>query len=49
VGITVDSVQVEGDRATVRATRQDVIDGRPTKAVAQTFQLVRVGSTWQIQ
>ena len=49
VGITVDSVQVEGDRATVRATRQDVIDGRPTKAVAQTFQLVRVGATWQIQ
>jgi hypothetical protein len=49
VGITVDSVQVEGDRATVRATRQDVIDGRPTKAVAQTFQLVRVGAIWQIQ
>jgi len=49
VGITVDSVQVEGDRATVRATRQDVIDGRPTKAVAQTFQLLRVGATWQIQ
>jgi hypothetical protein len=49
VGITVDSVQVEGDRATVRATRQDVIDGRPTKSVAQTFQLVRVGATWQIQ
>ena len=49
VGITVDSVQIEGDRATVRATRQDVIDGRPTKAVSQTFQLVRVGATWQIQ
>jgi len=49
VGITVDSVQVEGDRATARATRQDVIDGRLTKAVAQTFQLVRVGATWQIR
>ena len=49
VGITVDSVQVEGDRATVRATRQDVIDGRPTKAVSQTFRLVRVGATWRIQ
>jgi len=33
----------------VRATRQDVIDGRPTKAVTQTFQLARVGATWQIQ
>ena len=51
VGITVDSVQVspDGDRATVRATRQDVFDGRPTKAVSQTFQLVRVGGAWQIQ
>jgi predicted Ser/Thr protein kinase/tetratricopeptide (TPR) repeat protein len=49
VGITVDSVEVDGDRATVRATRQDVIDGRPTRAVTQTFRLVRVGSTWQIR
>jgi hypothetical protein len=49
VGLTVESVRVQGDRATVRATRQDVIDGRPTKAVPQTFQLVRVGATWQIQ
>jgi predicted Ser/Thr protein kinase/tetratricopeptide (TPR) repeat protein len=49
VGITVDSVQLEGDRATVRATRQDVIEGRATKAVSQTFQLVRSGSAWQIQ
>jgi hypothetical protein len=51
VGITVDSVQLspDGDRATVRATRQDVFDGRPTKAVSQTFQLVRVGAAWQIQ
>jgi hypothetical protein len=49
VGITVDSVEIEGDRATVRATRQDVIEGRPTKAVTQTFRLVRVGPTWQIR
>jgi predicted Ser/Thr protein kinase/tetratricopeptide (TPR) repeat protein len=49
VGITVDSVRIEGDRATVHTTRQDVIDGRPTKAVSQTFQLVRVGATWRIQ
>jgi hypothetical protein len=49
VGITVDSVQVDGDRATVRATRQDVIDGRPTKAVAQVFRLVRAGANWRIE
>jgi len=49
VGITVDSVRIEGDRAMVQTTRQDVIDGRPTKAVSQTFQLVRVGATWRIQ
>jgi hypothetical protein len=49
VGITVDSVEINGDRATVRATRQDVIDGRPTKAVSQNFRLVRVGTSWHIQ
>jgi hypothetical protein len=49
VGITVESVEIDGDRATVRATRQDVIDGRTTKAVIQTFRLARVGSTWQIR
>jgi tetratricopeptide (TPR) repeat protein len=48
VGITIDSLRVEGDRAVVQATRQDVIDGRPTKAVSQTFQLARIGSAWQI-
>jgi hypothetical protein len=45
----VDSVRVDGDRATVRATRQDVIDGRTTKAVAQVFRLVRVGASWRIE
>jgi tetratricopeptide (TPR) repeat protein len=49
VGLTVEAVEIDGDKATVRATRQDVIDGRPTKAVTQTFRLVRVGPTWQIR
>jgi len=49
VGITIESLEIDGDRATVRATRQDVIDGRPTKAVVQTFKLARVGTAWQIQ
>ena len=39
-----------GDRATVRATRQDVIDGRPTKAVRADLPARRASArTWQIQ
>ncbi len=49
VGITVDSIQVEGDRATVRVTRQDVVNGRPMKPAPQTFRLGRSGGTWLIQ
>jgi tetratricopeptide (TPR) repeat protein len=48
-GITVEDVRLEGDRATVRVMRHDVLDGRPMKAVPQTFRLARVGSSWQIQ
>jgi hypothetical protein len=48
-GITVEDVRFEGDRATVRVMRRDVLDGRPMKAVPQTFRLARVGSNWQIQ
>jgi CO/xanthine dehydrogenase Mo-binding subunit len=48
-GITVEEVRVEGDRATVRVTRHDVLDGRPMKAVPQTFRLARSGGSWQIQ
>ena len=49
VGITVDSVEIDGDRATVRVTRQDVVNGRPMKPAAQTFRLARSGSSWLIQ
>jgi tetratricopeptide (TPR) repeat protein len=49
VGITPESVEVEGDRATVRVTRQDVINGRQTRAVSQTFHFVRSGGGWLIQ
>ena len=49
VGIAVESVQVEGDRATVRVTRQDVVNGRPMKPAAQTFRLARSGGRWLIQ
>jgi hypothetical protein len=49
VGISPESVDVEGDRAVVRVTRQDVINGRQTKAVSQSFHLVRSGGAWLIQ
>jgi tetratricopeptide (TPR) repeat protein len=49
VGITVESVQVDGDRATVRVTRQDVVNGRPMKPATQTFRLARTGGGWLIQ
>jgi len=49
VGITFESIDVEGDRATVRASRQDMINGRPTRVYPQTFRLARSGGTWQIQ
>jgi tetratricopeptide (TPR) repeat protein len=49
VGITVEAVQIEGDRATVKVTRQDVVNGRAMKPAPQTFRLVRSGGTWLIQ
>jgi eukaryotic-like serine/threonine-protein kinase len=49
VGITVDSVQIEGDRATVKVTRQDVVNGRPMRPAPQTFRLARSGGAWLIQ
>jgi tetratricopeptide (TPR) repeat protein len=49
VGITVESVQLDGERATVRVSRQDMINGRPMRAMTQTFRLARAGSAWQIQ
>ena len=48
VGIAVDSVLVEGDRATVRVHRQDTISGRKMAATQQTFRLARSGGVWQI-
>ena len=49
VGIAVESVQIDGDRATVRVTRQDVVNGRPMKPAPQTFRLTRAGGSWLIQ
>ena len=49
VGMAVDSIQIEGDRATVQVTRQDVVNGRPMKAYAWTIRLARSGGRWLIQ
>jgi hypothetical protein len=49
VGITVESIQMDGDHATVRVTRQDVVNGRPMKPTPQTFRLARSGGSWLIQ
>jgi hypothetical protein len=49
VGITIDSIQVEGGQATVRVSRQDTINGRSMRAVQQTFRLVQGGPGWTIQ
>jgi len=49
VAITIDSIQVEGAQATVRVSRQDVINGRAMRAVHQTFRLVQGGPGWTIQ
>jgi tetratricopeptide (TPR) repeat protein len=48
VGIAVESVQVEGDRATVHVRRQDTINGRKLTLTQQTWRLARAGGAWQI-
>ena len=48
VGITVQSVQVEGAQATVRVSRHDVVNGKPMKEQQQMFRLVQKGSGWTI-
>ena len=49
VGITIDSIQIEGAQATVRVSRQDTINGKSMRAVHQTFRLVQGGPGWIIQ
>ena len=48
VGITVESVSIDGDRATVRVMRQDIVNGRAMKPAPQTFRLARTGNSWSI-
>jgi len=51
VGMVEESIRIDpgGDRATVKVSRQDIINGRPTQRYSQTINFVRSGGTWLIQ
>jgi hypothetical protein len=49
VSITIESVQIEGSRATVRVSRQDTLNGKSMRPLQQTFRLVEKDGTWTIQ
>jgi len=49
VDMTIDSIDIDGDTATIRVSREDTIDGRRMKLIAQNFHLVRRSSGWRIQ
>jgi tetratricopeptide (TPR) repeat protein len=48
VGITVESVQIDGGQAVVRVARQDTIDGKAVQRVQQTFRLAQGPGGWAI-
>jgi tetratricopeptide (TPR) repeat protein len=50
VGIAIRAIEVDGSNATVQVTRQDTVNGRAMKPMAQTFRLTRgPGGAWTIQ
>ena len=49
VGISVDSVQIDGSRAVVRVSRQDTINGNAMKPLQQTFHLLSRDGAWAIE
>jgi eukaryotic-like serine/threonine-protein kinase len=49
VGITIESVQIEGAQAVVRVARQDTINGKPVQRVQQVFRLSQGPGGWAIQ
>jgi hypothetical protein len=49
VGISVDSVQIDGPRAIVRVSRQDTINGNPMRPLQQTFHLQARDGSWAIE
>lgn len=49
VAIDIDSVRIEGDRAVVKVSRRDTVNGQRTQPQAQTFTLVKGGGGWTIR
>jgi hypothetical protein len=49
VRITLGSVDVKGAEATVRLTRNDVINGKPVAQIRQTVSLVKQDEVWTIR
>ena len=49
VGITIEAVQVDGAQATVKVSRQDIINGNKVKPIQQVFRLAQQGGAWSIQ
>jgi tetratricopeptide (TPR) repeat protein len=49
VGITIDAVEVDGPKAVVRVSRNDMINGKPLRPQQQTFRLARKDGAWSIQ
>jgi hypothetical protein len=48
VNLTVESIDVKGDKATARVTRKDTINGKAVQAVQQTIMLAKAGGAWKI-
>ncbi len=48
VAISIEQVQVSGAQALVRVSRQDTLNGKPTRATQQTFRLVETPAGWKI-
>jgi hypothetical protein len=49
VGLRVDTIQVNGTHAVIRAARQDTINGTRTQAASQTFRLMQAADGWKIE
>ncbi len=49
VGLTIESVKVDGGQATVLVSRADTAGGKPMKPYRQSFRLGQKGGSWFIQ
>jgi tetratricopeptide (TPR) repeat protein/predicted Ser/Thr protein kinase len=49
VGITVDSIEVDGAKAVAKISRKDTINGKPQRPLQQVFRLAQKGGAWTIQ